>query len=277
MSASSSSLPPAAAAVDLNWQSFPSMASSSSAAPPPALLPPLLPPSSSSSSAVAPSLPDPPSAPSSSSPSSSSSSSSSPAAAATTLLSYLTPSFYQSLFDVDTADVLTRLRAALLPSPSSSPSAFANACNGRPDWYGPVWVSLSLIFVIASGSQLAGWLAHLGDAEVGSATGAAAGASASPLRYDIGELSSAIFVVYAFAFWSPMVLRAMMAYLGLGRGGLANAGAGEVAPQTPSSSSSSSGAAVLLPGSVPGLVCIWGYSLAPYVPAAVRFEFGEGG
>ncbi len=64
---------------------------------------------------------------------------------------------------------------------------------------------------------------------------------AAAWRYDIQELSSAVFTVYAFAFWAPLLVRAAMAYVGAAASALSFA----------------------------GLICVWGYGLAPYVGAAV--------
>ncbi|XP_074059515.1 protein YIPF2 [Macrotis lagotis] len=61
--------------------------------------------------------------------------------------------YYQSFFDVDTHQVLERLKSSLLPVPSQN---FVRQClRHHPDLYGPFWVCATLAFTLAVSSNLA--------------------------------------------------------------------------------------------------------------------------
>ena len=170
-------------------------------------------------------------------------------------LAWLTPSYYRALFDIDTNDVITRLKLALFPfqfsstistnttALSSSNQSFITLVQHHPDWYGTVWCTLTLVAVIASGSQLAAWLNFR--PELSSTTNVESGTTAAltvPVwRFDVTALSSSLMVSYAFAFWAPLIIRAAMAYLRIMTNII----------------------------TFPVLVCIWGYGIAPYIVAAV--------
>lgn len=59
-------------------------------------------------------------------------------------------------FDVDTDDVVARLRKALVPS-AGDQSLLAEV-QGKPDLYGPFWVCTTLIFVIGAAANFASWV-----------------------------------------------------------------------------------------------------------------------
>ncbi|KAK8943367.1 hypothetical protein KSP40_PGU022473 [Platanthera guangdongensis] len=63
---------------------------------------------------------------------------------------------YKLYFDVDTSDVLERIRESLLPFKSSFMEMTAN----NPDLYGPFWICTTLIFVAASIGTFLTYLAH---------------------------------------------------------------------------------------------------------------------
>jgi len=64
--------------------------------------------------------------------------------------------FYQRFFQVDTADVFERLKLTFLFFwPKSKP--FLEEIGDNPDFYGPFWVCMSLIFVQALAANLHGW------------------------------------------------------------------------------------------------------------------------
>jgi hypothetical protein len=69
--------------------------------------------------------------------------------------------YYQPLFDVDTMQVLNRIRGSLLPRPKG---AFFDAVAANPDLYGPFWISTTLIFVMAMTGNLASFVAFVPDA-----------------------------------------------------------------------------------------------------------------
>ncbi len=67
------------------------------------------------------------------------------------------PSCHQhQLFNVDTVDVVLRLRRAAWPFFSQS---FFETIGDNPDLYGPVWICTTLVFVIGVASNLSSWVA----------------------------------------------------------------------------------------------------------------------
>ena len=158
-------------------------------------------------------------------------------------------------FDVDTSDVLSRAAGAVRHLPSNDgfrrralyadgvsagttdeegggTEAAPSGVGKGPDLYGPVWLSMTLAFVIAVTSNLSLYAHH-----------ATRGDPEEEWEYDIGKLLRAVSVVYAFSTGLPAALSFAIRILGIergdGRGGLAE------------------------------LVCVYGYSLVGFVPAAV--------
>lgn len=63
---------------------------------------------------------------------------------------------YQPYFDVDTSDVLERIKDSLFPFRGS----FNEKTASNPDLYGPFWICTSLIFVAASIGTFVTYLSH---------------------------------------------------------------------------------------------------------------------
>lgn len=63
---------------------------------------------------------------------------------------------YQPYFDVDTSDVLERIKDSLLPFSGS----FNEKTASNPDLYGPFWICTTLIFVAAAIGTFVTYLAH---------------------------------------------------------------------------------------------------------------------
>lgn len=55
--------------------------------------------------------------------------------------------YYQSFFDVDTSQVLDRIKGSLLPHPGHN--FVRHHLRNRPDLYGPFWICATLAFVLA--------------------------------------------------------------------------------------------------------------------------------
>ena len=75
-----------------------------------------------------------------------------PAAAGS--MSFWSITYYQPLFDVDTLQVLNRIKGALLPRPKG---AFFEQIAANPDLYGPFWIATTLIFAMAITANLASY------------------------------------------------------------------------------------------------------------------------
>ena len=80
------------------------------------------------------------------------------AAAPTGSAAFWTITYYQPLFDVDTVQVLNRVKGSLLPRPRG---AFFELIAANPDLYGPFWVATTLIFAMAITGNLASYLAFV--------------------------------------------------------------------------------------------------------------------
>ncbi|XP_047958157.1 protein YIPF1 homolog [Salvia hispanica] len=63
---------------------------------------------------------------------------------------------YKPYFDVDTADVLERIKDSLFPFNGS----FSEKTANNPDLYGPFWICTTLIFVAASIGTFVTYIAH---------------------------------------------------------------------------------------------------------------------
>ncbi|KAL4202466.1 hypothetical protein AMTRI_Chr02g263780 [Amborella trichopoda] len=71
-------------------------------------------------------------------------------------LRMFTVAAYKPYFDVDTSDVLERIKESLIPFKGS----FSEKIVDNPDLYGPFWICTSLIFVAASIGTFITYLAH---------------------------------------------------------------------------------------------------------------------
>ncbi|XP_072919457.1 protein YIPF1 [Hemitrygon akajei] len=68
--------------------------------------------------------------------------------------------YYQTFFDVDTFQVLDRIKGSLLPLPGKN---FVRLyIRSNPDLYGPFWICATLVFAIAISGNFANFLTHHG-------------------------------------------------------------------------------------------------------------------
>lgn len=138
----------------------------------------------------------------------------------------LSPAFYKSLFNVDTVDVTARLKLALYPF---VPAHFLTTIGPNPDMYGPLWVCATLVFVIGASSNLASWVNFKPTEMV------------SLWHYDFTRVTAAMFTIYGWALGAPLVLFALLQYVGVASPALG----------------------------LINLLCVYGYSVAVFIPAAV--------
>jgi hypothetical protein len=166
---------------------------------------------------------------------------------------------YTQYFDVDTADVNARIRAAV--TTFWKPDQFRTAVLGEagndaykgPDLYGPLWVCMTLIFLIAVTSNLSAYMHHAqksshahhssssssgssNSTDSGSGSGAA---QEQEFEYDLHHLVRALTVVSSFVFGVPTFF--WMATICLGMPGV----------------------------SLALWICCYGYSMVPYQIAAL--------
>jgi len=107
------------------------------------------------------------------------------------------PSFYQPYFDVDTRDVLRRCLAGIIPAGKP----FFERIEGNPDFYGPFWITTTVLFLLAISSNFAEYIAYwLQDA-------------ASHWMYDFEKVSIGAAVFYGFLLLVPLIIWALQRFV----------------------------------------------------------------
>lgn len=97
----------------------------------------------------------------------------------------------QKLFDVNTDDVVKRLKIAALPYPPQDPGA-SNDFRMRPDYYGPFWVSTTAVLFLAATGNFARLI------ELGGST---------DFKADYSLVSLAASMIYGCLFMVPVAVR----------------------------------------------------------------------
>ncbi|XP_055843463.1 protein YIPF1 isoform X1 [Episyrphus balteatus] len=151
-------------------------------------------------------------------------------------VSFLTIEYYQQFFNVDTYMVLDRIASAMIPK--RAPGNYLKSHIGtNPDLYGPFWITVTLIFSIAISGNIASYLQTANENY--------------HWRYNFHLVSYAASCIFIYSCLLPGALWALMKYsLKPIEEGLET----ENAAYTPSLLS---------------LMCIYGYSLAIYIPVSI--------
>ncbi|KAF8939070.1 hypothetical protein EDD21DRAFT_384260 [Dissophora ornata] len=103
--------------------------------------------------------------------------------------------YYSKFFDVDTAQVMDRCMASIIPKAN-----FLEVMGGSPDLYGPFWISTTVIFVLFVSSSIVDSInAFL---------------SSTPYAYDIRQLTFAFATIYMYAFLVPALIWGATKYFG---------------------------------------------------------------
>ncbi|NWX49275.1 YIPF1 protein, partial [Steatornis caripensis] len=139
--------------------------------------------------------------------------------------SFWTFEYYQAFFDVDTQQVLERIKGSVTPLPGKN--FVRHRLRNNPDLYGPFWICATLAFALA----VSGNLSHLTE------KGAAPAYRYSPQFHNV---TIAATLIYCYAWLVPLALWGFLRWR-----------------QSPSTFT-------LLE-----TVCVYGYSLSAYIPAAV--------
>lgn len=129
--------------------------------------------------------------------------------------------FYQQFVDIDTDDVLMRLKAVVTPNQGT----FFNDKIVKPDMYGPFWLCTTLVFIMAAAGNFGAYMVHTGPSE--------------EWDYDFKKLTVAAPVLYGYTFVMPPIGWAVTKYV------------------------------LSIPMELTTLLCLYGYSLTPFLPAAV--------
>ncbi|KAI8911298.1 hypothetical protein DFJ77DRAFT_93257 [Powellomyces hirtus] len=108
---------------------------------------------------------------------------------------FWTVEYYSQYFNVDTADVIQRMLATVIPG-----RQFSEVLGSNPDLYGPFWIATTVIFSFFVASSVAGSIAALLDP------------SSTSYVYDMATLSVAVTVIYTFVTVIPLILWAVLKY-----------------------------------------------------------------
>lgn len=98
--------------------------------------------------------------------------------------------YYQPYFDVDTADVISRLYRSTIYCRAEK--SFMSTIADKPDAYGPFWISTSLIFTLAVTSHINSWMASW--------------LYGKNWQYDFNSVVSIASVVYGFTVASTLLV-----------------------------------------------------------------------
>lgn len=101
---------------------------------------------------------------------------------------------YKPYFDVDTSDVLDRIKESLFPFKGS----FTEKTSENPDLYGPFWICTTLIFVAASIGTFVTYLTHK--------------LQKKDWEYDINFVTWSAGLFYGYALVVPLGLYVIMKY-----------------------------------------------------------------
>lgn len=103
--------------------------------------------------------------------------------------------FYQSLFDVDTIQVLDRIFRSAVPFRKN----FFEVVGKKPDFYGLVWVSATLVFLLAAAGNFLDFLRNK--------------IWGSDFKYSFDKLPYAALAVYLFVALVPLLLWGALAWI----------------------------------------------------------------
>ncbi|XP_032421691.1 protein YIPF1 [Xiphophorus hellerii] len=137
--------------------------------------------------------------------------------------------YYQKFFDIETHHVKERILGSLVPWPGKN---FIQVhLRKNPDLYGPFWICTTLVFAIAISGNLSTFLRYFGN---------------SNYKYtaEFGKVSIAATAIFSYAWLVPLGLWGLLLWR-------------------------SNKILNLVSYSFMEIVCVYGYSLAVYIPAVV--------
>jgi len=103
--------------------------------------------------------------------------------------------FYQQFFNVDSSEVLYRCLRAMWPFKYD----FLENVKGNPDFYGPFWISTTLIFLMAAAANFASYLDKR-----------------ETWHYDFYKLTYGAAVIYGYTFGIPLIFWLYMKWVDIG-------------------------------------------------------------
>jgi len=142
--------------------------------------------------------------------------------------------YYTKLFDVDTDEIVSRLIWSACPRPNYTSSFARKKIRSKPDLYGPFWIGVTLVFSVAIAGNVASYFQYqIGKDEP----------KTKHWHYDFHKVSVSAAIVFLYATLVPSGVFAML-WSG-----------------NPKENTSKP--------SFVELVCIFGYSLTPFVPISI--------
>lgn len=137
--------------------------------------------------------------------------------------------YYQKFFDVDTYQVLDRIKGSVLPLPGKN---FVRLyIRSNPDLYGPFWICATLVFAIAISGNISNFLVHLGQPQY-------------HYMPEFRKVTIAATAIYSYAWLVPLALWGFLMWR-------------------------NSKVMNIVSYSFLEIVCVYGYSLFIYIPAAI--------
>ncbi|KAL7535195.1 hypothetical protein ACHAXR_010134 [Thalassiosira sp. AJA248-18] len=132
-------------------------------------------------------------------------------------------------------EATTKATASPPPLPALTPTSSSSSGKG-PDLYGPIWITLTLVFFVAVTSNMSLYIHHHHQTKNKSIVDEGGIAAEQEWDYDINQLLHATWILYSFSMGLPTMLYFVLRLVGVNNLGLAE------------------------------LICLYGYSLAPYLP-----------
>ncbi|XP_029036272.2 protein YIPF1 [Osmia bicornis bicornis] len=154
---------------------------------------------------------------------------------ATSSPNFWTIEYYQQFFNVNTKDVVERIKRSMFPY--GSDNYLTTHIRPKPDLYGPFWICITLVFSIAISGNVANYLQT-------------ANSSKYHWRYDFHIVSKAASCIFLYAWLLPLTLWGALKWTTSTR-------------DTEEELIESYSTLSLLE-----LLCLYGYSLAIYIPVA---------
>uniref|UniRef100_A0A0C9RY25 Protein YIPF n=2 Tax=Fopius arisanus TaxID=64838 RepID=A0A0C9RY25_9HYME len=158
---------------------------------------------------------------------------------------FWTVEYYQKFFNVDTNDVLQRIKKSMIPH--GTDNYLLSHIRPNPDLYGPFWICVTLIFAIAVSGNLANYLQA-------SYTGQ------HHWRYEFHIVSYAATCIFLYVWLLPLVIWAAVKW-------------------TNQPNDADLDAELIETNKPPGLLellCLYGYSLSIYIPTAFMWTIQIG-
>ncbi|KAM3864037.1 protein YIPF2 [Diretmus argenteus] len=137
--------------------------------------------------------------------------------------------YYQSFFNVDTVQVLDRVKGSMMPLPGRN--FIKHHLRSNPDLYGPFWICVTLVFSMAISGNLSTFLSQMGN-------------PATHYRPQFHRVTIAAVVIFLYAWLVPLGVWGFLTW----RQGTERQVGGYSFLET---------------------VCVYGYSLFIYIPTSV--------